>query len=261
MNIHDAIAAAPAQPRSRWLWLAAGLLAIGAIGAVLASRSDSGPREAEARASRQGRQLRSRPLRRTRAGYPRIVSLTPARLAAGALGSGYAIRRAPTGPAVASVLSAMGRERSATPRRSCRRRSRNRPPGRRLLVSAEREVRAVRAGLASPTVCRSWPQKELTDDGGTGASEGDEREFPSPFEVAIPPRCEGWEEMYPYHAVFGESRRDFDDRRFWFQERVHDAEPLYRFDAVTIDSALVALNQANGRLSSSLRPSGTSSGS
>ena len=24
--------------------------------------------------------------------------------------------------------------------------------------------------------------------------------FPSPFEVAIPPGCEGWEEMYPYHA-------------------------------------------------------------
>ena len=30
--------------------------------------------------------------------------------------------------------------------------------------------------------------------------------FPSPFEVAIPPECRGWEEMYAEHVVFGEDK-------------------------------------------------------
>ena len=32
--------------------------------------------------------------------------------------------------------------------------------------------------------------------------------FPSPYEVETPPGCEGWEEMYPYHALFHEARRE-----------------------------------------------------
>ena len=39
----------------------------------------------------------------------------------------------------------------------------------------------------------------------TPAREGS---FPSPFEIETPPGCEGWEEMYPYHALFHEARRD-----------------------------------------------------
>ena len=26
--------------------------------------------------------------------------------------------------------------------------------------------------------------------------------FPSPYEIATPPGCEGWEEMYPHYALF-----------------------------------------------------------
>ncbi len=81
-----------------------------------------------------------------------------------------------------------------------------------------------------------------------GQAEGTRTRFPSPFELATPPGCEGWEEMYAYHAVFAESHRDFADGRFWFQEDLHAAEPLYPFDAVSVDSALVAFNQANSRL-------------
>ena len=32
--------------------------------------------------------------------------------------------------------------------------------------------------------------------------------FPSPYEIDTPPGCEGWEEMYPYYALFDERRRD-----------------------------------------------------
>ena len=85
-----------------------------------------------------------------------------------------------------------------------------------------------------------------------GQAEGTRTRFPSPFELATPPGCEGWEEMYVYHAVFAESHRDFAEGRFWFQEALHAAEPLYPFDAVSVDSALVAFNQANAACSSYL---------
>jgi pyruvate,water dikinase len=76
--------------------------------------------------------------------------------------------------------------------------------------------------------------------GGTG--------FPSPFEVTIPPGCEGWEEMHAYHVLFSEDRRAFEEGRFWFQEALHVPEPLHPFDAAVFDMAVVALNQASSRL-------------
>ena len=35
--------------------------------------------------------------------------------------------------------------------------------------------------------------------------------FPSPYEIATPEGCEGWEEMYPYYALFDERRRETDE--------------------------------------------------
>ena len=61
--------------------------------------------------------------------------------------------------------------------------------------------------------------------------------FPSPFEVTIPLGCEGWEEMYARHVVFGEDRRAFEEGRFWFQDGLHAAEPLYAFDPCVFESA------------------------
>ena len=49
--------------------------------------------------------------------------------------------------------------------------------------------------------------------------------FPRPLDVAIPPACDGWEEMYAYHALFSEDRRAFDLERFWFQNSLHTPEP------------------------------------
>ena len=72
--------------------------------------------------------------------------------------------------------------------------------------------------------------------------------FPTPFEVTIPPDCEGWEEMYARHVVFAEDRRAFEEGRFWFQDGLHAAEPLYPFDSFLFEYAVVALNQSLSRL-------------
>jgi len=85
----------------------------------------------------------------------------------------------------------------------------------------------------------------MTIGGGIGTvSQG----FPSPFEVTIPVECDGWEEMYARHVVFGEDRRAFEEGRFWFQDGLHAAEPLYPFDSLLFECAIVALNQANARV-------------
>jgi pyruvate,water dikinase len=74
------------------------------------------------------------------------------------------------------------------------------------------------------------------------------RSFPSPFELAVPGGCKGWEKLYPSHMRFSEDRRGFDDGRFWFQDGLHAPEPLYPFDAVVFEWTVVAFNQANARL-------------
>jgi phosphohistidine swiveling domain-containing protein len=72
--------------------------------------------------------------------------------------------------------------------------------------------------------------------------------FPSPFEVPTPEGCEGWKELYPYYYVFSEDRREFEDKRFWFQDGMHHPEPLYPFDTITSESWWVALGQYNTRV-------------
>jgi pyruvate, water dikinase len=72
--------------------------------------------------------------------------------------------------------------------------------------------------------------------------------FPSPFEISVPLGCEGWEELYAAHVRFGEARRPFEEGRFWFQEALHAPEPLYPFDAIVFEWAVVAHNQTSARL-------------
>jgi pyruvate,water dikinase len=54
--------------------------------------------------------------------------------------------------------------------------------------------------------------------------------------------------MYARHVVFGEDRRGFEEGRFWFQDGLHAAEPLYPFDSIAFEYAMVAFNQASSRL-------------
>jgi pyruvate, water dikinase len=74
------------------------------------------------------------------------------------------------------------------------------------------------------------------------------RGFPMPLEVKVPLDCEGWEELYPAYVLFSEHRRALDEKRFWFQDAVHYAEPYYPFDAVTLEYGVVGLDQASARL-------------
>jgi len=71
--------------------------------------------------------------------------------------------------------------------------------------------------------------------------------FPSPYEIATPPGCEGWQEMYPYYAVFDESRRAIDENRFWFWNSMHFPLPMPAFDVACIDSPYQAVGEWQNR--------------
>ena len=60
--------------------------------------------------------------------------------------------------------------------------------------------------------------------------------FPSPYEIETPPGCEGWQEMYPYYALFDERRREQDEGRFWFWNSMHFPWPMPPFDVACIDA-------------------------
>jgi pyruvate, water dikinase len=72
--------------------------------------------------------------------------------------------------------------------------------------------------------------------------------FPSPYEVETPPGCDGWEEMYPYYALFDEERRETDEQRFWFWNSMHFPLPMPAFDAICIDTAYQALGSWQNRV-------------
>ena len=77
---------------------------------------------------------------------------------------------------------------------------------------------------------------------------GTRERFPNPFELATPPGCQGWEEMYPYYTVFTEEQRAFVEGRFWFQDSLHAPEPFFPFDMVSVEASFVAFNHVNTRL-------------
>ena len=60
-------------------------------------------------------------------------------------------------------------------------------------------------------------------------------DFPSPFSIETPVGCEGWEEMYPYWALFDEHRRESDENRLWFWNSQHFPFPMPAFDMVEVD--------------------------
>jgi pyruvate,water dikinase len=59
--------------------------------------------------------------------------------------------------------------------------------------------------------------------------------FPSPYSIETPTGCEGWEEMYPYWALFDERRRGSDEGRLWFWNSQHFPFPMPAFDMVEVD--------------------------
>jgi pyruvate,water dikinase len=72
--------------------------------------------------------------------------------------------------------------------------------------------------------------------------------FPSPYSVQTPEGCDGWEEMYPYYALFDERRRDTDEHRFWFWNSMHFPTPHPAFDVICIDSPYQAVGAWQNRV-------------
>ncbi|HEX3616375.1 MAG TPA: PEP-utilizing enzyme [Solirubrobacteraceae bacterium] len=72
--------------------------------------------------------------------------------------------------------------------------------------------------------------------------------FPSPFSIETPAGCEGWQQMYPYYAVFDERRRDTDEDRFWFWNSMHFPFPMPAFDVICIDSPYQAVGSWQNRV-------------
>jgi phosphohistidine swiveling domain-containing protein len=71
--------------------------------------------------------------------------------------------------------------------------------------------------------------------------------FPSPFSIETPPGCEGWQEMYPYWALFDEHRRESDENRLWFWNSMHFPVPMPAFDLVEVDHPYYALGAWQNR--------------
>jgi pyruvate,water dikinase len=74
------------------------------------------------------------------------------------------------------------------------------------------------------------------------------RVFPSPYEIETPLGCEGWEELYPYYALFEESRRENDEARLWFWNSMHFPLPMPAFDVAMIDSPYQAVGAWQNRV-------------
>lgn len=72
--------------------------------------------------------------------------------------------------------------------------------------------------------------------------------FPSPLEIATPPGCEGWEEMYPVHALVGEERREADEGRLWWLNSMHFPKPMPAFDVVAVDAPYYAIGAWQNRV-------------
>ena len=101
----DTTLQAPAQHWRRWFVFGMSVLAAGVIGAVLALAVDDGTRKDDVNATRASVPVSSAAADARR--VPSIMSLTPAGLAAGVLGTSYALPTAQHNPTLASVLASM----------------------------------------------------------------------------------------------------------------------------------------------------------
>ncbi|MGE3286020.1 MAG: PEP-utilizing enzyme [Pseudonocardia sp.] len=75
-----------------------------------------------------------------------------------------------------------------------------------------------------------------------------ESKFPSPFEIETPPGAEGWERMYNWYHLFGDERREQDEQRFWFADRLHHPDVLPPYDEIQCECWWQALGAFNTRI-------------
>ena len=72
--------------------------------------------------------------------------------------------------------------------------------------------------------------------------------FPDPHEFQTPPELEGWEEMYPSHYLFSKDRADWEKSQFWYQDKIHDPEPMPPLDLIFHEAWQMSLSQYTTRV-------------
>ena len=72
--------------------------------------------------------------------------------------------------------------------------------------------------------------------------------FPDPHEYQVPPELEGWEEMYPSHYLFSEDRGEWEKNQFWYQDKIHDPEPMPPLDLIFHEAWQISLAQYTTRV-------------
>lgn len=82
------------------------------------------------------------------------------------------------------------------------------------------------------------------DDGSAST----EPRFPDPYEIETPSGAEGWEQLYSYHNLFLQQRRDEDSAKTWFRNSLHFPEVSYPFDQLTIDGSFTGTGVMNTRV-------------
>ncbi len=75
-----------------------------------------------------------------------------------------------------------------------------------------------------------------------------ESRFPSPFDVPAPAGAEKWRDLYNWYHQFGEDRREQDEERFWFQDRLHHPDVMHPYDEIQCECWWQALGAFNTRI-------------
>ena len=70
--------------------------------------------------------------------------------------------------------------------------------------------------------------------------------FPDPHEFQAPPELEGWEEMYPSHYLFSKDREKWEKSQFWYQDKIHDPEPMPPLDLIFQEAWQIVSDIADG---------------
>ncbi len=76
----------------------------------------------------------------------------------------------------------------------------------------------------------------------------DKRRFPDPYDIETPAGAEGWQELYAYHNLFQDGRREIDGKKTWFRNSLHFPEVSFPFDQITIDCAFMGTGVTNTRV-------------
>jgi len=79
-------------------------------------------------------------------------------------------------------------------------------------------------------------------------AEGKVGRFPDPHEFQVPKELEGWEEMYPSHYLFSKEREAWEKSQFWYQDKIHDPEPMPPLDLIFHEAWQISLSQYTTRV-------------